>query len=221
MSNQEDSSVLNKLASRIKPQANWKDLTSLPRAEVARLRDIANRVRRSIRVGHEIARGGRCSGTIVLFSGPTGTGKTMAAEVLARELEVDIYRIGLSKVVSKYIGETEKNLDGIFAAAERASAVLFFDEADALFGKRSEVKDSHDRYANTDVEYLLLRLSEYPGLVILNTNSRKVQDEAFIRRLQFIVKFSPPSQEAKERIRHRPRSYNRKGRPAVGDPEKA
>lgn len=189
MSNQEDSSVLNKLASRIKPQATWKDLSSLPRVEATKLHDIANRVRRSIRVGHEVARGGRCSGTIVLFSGPTCTGKTMVAEVLARELEVDLYRVDLSLVISKYIGETEKNLDGILAAARRTSAVLFFDEADALFGKRTGVRDADDRYANMDVTYLLQRIEDYAGLAILATNNKKNLDPAFVRRVQYVVEF--------------------------------
>jgi SpoVK/Ycf46/Vps4 family AAA+-type ATPase len=189
MSNQEDSSVLNKLASRIKPQATWKDLSSLPRVEATKLHDIADRVRRSIRVGHEVARGGRCSDTIVLFSGPTGTGKTMVAEVLARELKVDLYRVDLSLVISKYIGETEKNLDGILAAARRTSAVLFFDEADALFGKRTGVRDADDRYANMDVTYLLQRIEDYAGLAILATNNKKNLDPAFVRHVQYVVEF--------------------------------
>jgi SpoVK/Ycf46/Vps4 family AAA+-type ATPase len=189
MSNQEDSSVLNKLASRIKPQATWKDLSSLPRVEATKLHDIADRVRRSIRVGHEVARGERRSGTIALFSGPTGTGKTMVAEVLARELKVDLYRIELSKVVSKYIGETEKNLERLFAVAEKGNAILFFDEADSLFGKRSDVKDSHERYVNTDVTYLLQCMEDYDGLVILATNFKNNIDEAFIRRFNYVVEF--------------------------------
>ena len=188
MSNQEDSSVLNKLASRIKPQATWKDLSSLPRVEATKLHDIADRVRRSIRVGHEVARGERRSGTIALFSGPTGTGKTMVAEVLARELKVDLYRIELSKVVSKYIGETEKNLERLFAVAEKGNAILFFDEADALFGKRTGVRDADDRYANMDT-YLLQRIEDYAGLVILATNIKENLDPAFARRFQYFVEF--------------------------------
>lgn len=189
MSNQEDSSVLNKLASRIKPQATWKDLSSLPRVEATKLHDIADRVRRSIRVGHEVARGERRSGTIALFSGPTGTGKTMVAEVLARELKVDLYRIELYKVVSKYVGETEKNLECLFAVAEKGNAILFFDEADALFGKRTGVRDADDRYANMDVTYLLQRIEDYAGLVILATNIKENLDPAFARRFQYFVEF--------------------------------
>jgi len=189
MSNQEDSSVLNKLASRIKPQATWKDLSSLPRVEATKLHDIADRVRRSIHVGHEVARGERRSGTIALFSGPTGTGKTMVAEVLARELKVDLYRIELYKVVSKYVGETEKNLECLFAVAEKGNAILFFDEADALFGKRTGVRDADDRYANMDVTYLLQRIEDYAGLVILATNIKENLDPAFARRFQYFVEF--------------------------------
>ncbi len=189
MKNQKNSTILNKLASRIKPQANWKELSSIPRAEVAKLRDIVDHVRRTIHRDREVVPGGRRSGTIALFSGPTGTGKTMAAEVLTRELKVDLYRVDLSAVVSKYIGETEKNLNHIFAAAEKANAILFFDEADALFGKRSEVKDTHDRYANIDAEHLLKRMEDYAEMVILATNMKQNIDEAFTRRIHFSVKF--------------------------------
>ena len=189
MSNQKDSTIFNKLASRIKPQATWKALSSLPCVETAKLRDIANYVRRAIHQDRKVAHSERRSGTIALFSGPTGTGKTMAAEVLARELKVDLYRVDLSLVISKYIGETEKNLNRVFAAAEKGNAILFFDEADSLFGKRSEVKDSHDRYANIDTENLLERMEDYAGLVILATNMRKNIDEAFTRRLHFSLKF--------------------------------
>jgi vesicle-fusing ATPase len=132
-----------------------------------------------------------------LFAGPSGTGKTMAAEVLANELQLDLYRIDLSQVVSKYIGETEKNLNRIFGAAEANGAILLFDEADALFGKRSEVKDSHDRYANVEISYLLQRMEAYRGPAILTTNFRSSLDLAFLRRLRFVVEF--PFPDAKQR----------------------
>ncbi|MGW5472331.1 ATP-binding protein [Streptomyces chartreusis] len=132
-------------------------------------------------------------GVSALFAGPSGTGKTMAAEVLARELRLNLYRIDLSAVVSKYIGETEKNLRRLFDAAEEGGALLFFDEADALFGKRSEVRDSHDRYANIEVNYLLQRMESYRGLAILATNMRSALDQAFLRRLRFVVTFPFPA----------------------------
>ena len=138
-------------------------------------------------------------GLNVLFAGPPGTGKTMAAEIIAGELALDLYKIDLSSVVSKYIGETEKNLSRIFTEAETSNAILFFDEADALFGKRSEVHDSHDRYANIEVGYLLQRMEEYEGVVILATNFRKNMDEAFVRRIHCTVEFPLPNQ--KERLR--------------------
>jgi SpoVK/Ycf46/Vps4 family AAA+-type ATPase len=139
-------------------------------------------------------------GLNALFSGSPGTGKTMAAEVIAQELQLDLYKIDLSQVVSKYIGETEKNLDGIFTAAENANAILLFDEADALFGKRSEVKDAHDRYANIEVGYLLQKMEEYEGIAILTTNFRSNMDDAFLRRLRFIVEFPFPSREVRPGI---------------------
>jgi SpoVK/Ycf46/Vps4 family AAA+-type ATPase len=131
-------------------------------------------------------------GISVLFAGGSGTGKTMAAEVLANELRLDLYRIDLSSVVSKYIGETEKNLRRVFDAAEEGGAILLFDEADALFGKRSEVRDSHDRYANIEVSYLLQRMEAYRGLAILTTNLKEALDPAFLRRLRFVVQFPFP-----------------------------
>ena len=131
-------------------------------------------------------------GISALFSGPSGTGKTMAAEVLANELQLDLYRIDLASVVSKYIGETEKNLRRVFDAAEDSGAILFFDEADALFGKRSEVKDSHDRYANIEVSYLLQRMEAYRGLAVLATNLKNSVDTAFLRRIRFVVNFPFP-----------------------------
>jgi SpoVK/Ycf46/Vps4 family AAA+-type ATPase len=131
-------------------------------------------------------------GTTALFSGPSGTGKTLAAEVIANELGLDLYRIDLAAVVSKYIGETEKNLRQVFDEADRGGIVLLFDEADALFGKRTEVSDSHDRYANTEIAYLLQRMEEHRGLAILTTNLRDALDRAFLRRLRFVVEFPFP-----------------------------
>src|SRR5687768_13465079 len=131
-------------------------------------------------------------GITALFAGESGTGKTMAAEVLANALELNLYRVDLSAVVSKYIGETEKNLRQVFDAAENGGAILFFDEADALFGKRSEVKDSHDRYANIEINYLLQRMEAYRGLAILATNMKSALDAAFMRRLRFLVDFPFP-----------------------------
>src|SRR5579863_6134235 len=133
------------------------------------------------------AGGTRGLGISALFAGASGTGKTLAAEVLARELRLDLYRIDLSSVVSKYIGETEKNLRRVFDAAEDGGVILFFDEADALFGKRSEVKDSHDRYANIEINYLLQRMESYRGLAVLATNMKSALDAAFLRRIRFVV----------------------------------
>ena len=131
-------------------------------------------------------------GITALFAGPSGSGKTMAAEVLASHLRLDLYRIDLSTVVSKYIGETEKNLRRVFDAAEDGGAILFFDEADALFGKRTEVKDSHDRYANIEIDYLLQRMEAFGGLAILATNMKSALDAAFLRRLRFVLDFPFP-----------------------------
>jgi len=146
------------------------------------------------------SRTSRGLGISALFAGPSGTGKTMAAEVLANELRLDIYRIDLSQVVSKYIGETEKNLRRVFDAAEDSGSILLFDEADALFGKRSEVKDSHDRYANIEVSYLLQRMEAYRGLAILTTNMKDALDAAFLRRIRFIVQFPFPGIEQRAEI---------------------
>jgi SpoVK/Ycf46/Vps4 family AAA+-type ATPase len=147
--------------------------------------------------GRKLALG---KGLAVLFAGPSGTGKTMAAGIIAAELGIDLYKIDLSTVVSKYIGETEKNLSRIFVEAETSNAILFFDESDALFGKRSEVRDSHDRYANVEIGYLLQRVEEYEGVAILATNLRKNMDEAFVRRLHFAVEFPFPDREDRHRI---------------------
>ena len=142
----------------------------------------------------------RTQGLKVLFAGESGTGKTMAAQVLAAELGLDLFRVDLATVVSKYIGETEKNLERIFTAADGSNAILFFDEADALFGKRSEVSDSHDRYANIEVAYLLQRMEAYPGAVILATNFKRNIDDAFVRRLDFVVDFPFPEAEDRKKI---------------------
>ena len=160
----------------------------LPDAQMQALRQIASHVRHRATVYERwgfAAQSARGLGLGALFAGDSGTGKTMAAEVLAHELGLDLYRIDLASVVSKYIGETEKNLARIFDAAEDGGAILLFDEADALFGKRSEVKDSHDRYANIEVSYLLQRMEAYRGLAILTTNLKAALDPAFLRRLRF------------------------------------
>jgi len=185
---------LEGLAQRIEPVAGWGDLV-LPAPQTQVLRQIVAQVRHRATVYESwgfAAKSARGLGIGALFSGASGTGKTMAAEVLARELRLDLYRIDLASVVSKYIGETEKNLRRVFDAAEESGAVLLFDEADALFGKRSEVKDSHDRYANIEVSYLLQRMEAYRGLAILTTNLKSALDQAFMRRLRFIVQFPLP-----------------------------
>jgi SpoVK/Ycf46/Vps4 family AAA+-type ATPase len=139
-------------------------------------------------------------GTTALFAGESGTGKTMAAEAIANELRLNLYRVDLSTVVSKYIGETEKNLRRLFDAAEDGGVVLLFDEADALFGKRSEVRDSHDRFANIEINYLLQRMESYRGLAILATNFKSALDTAFLRRLRFVVQFPFPEYEQRREI---------------------
>lgn len=185
---------LNDLAQRILSAADW-DALVLPDGQKQILRQIAAQLRQRAKVyeawGFGVA-GARGLGIAALFAGPSGTGKTMAAEVLASELKLDLYRIDLSQVVSKYIGETEKNLRRVFDAAEESGAILLFDEADALFGKRSEVKDSHDRYANIEISYLLQRMEAYSGLAILTTNMKSALDTAFLRRLRFVVQFPFP-----------------------------
>ncbi|WP_142458992.1 AAA family ATPase [Geodermatophilus aquaeductus] len=186
--------ALDDLAQRIEPRATWADLV-LPAGQSQLLREIALHVRHRLTVFEDwgfAARSARGTGVAALFSGPSGTGKTFAAEVLAADLALDLYRVDLSQVVSKYIGETEKNLRRIFDAAEAGGVVLLFDEADALFGKRSEVKDSHDRYANIEVSYLLQRMETYRGLAVLTTNLKSALDSAFLRRLRFIVQFPFP-----------------------------
>jgi DNA polymerase III delta prime subunit len=182
------------LATRIKPHYEWSDIV-LPPDILRQLREICNAVEFRSIVYDEWGFDEKLSlgkGLGLLFAGPSGTGKTMAAEILAGELGLDLYKIDLSTVVSKYIGETEKNLSRIFIEAATSNAVLFFDEADALFGKRSEVRDSHDRYANIEINYLLQRMEEYEGTVILATNLRKNMDDAFVRRIQFTIEFPFP-----------------------------
>ncbi|CAN92249.1 Putative AAA family ATPase [Sorangium cellulosum So ce56] len=181
------------LAQHIPTVAGWDDLI-LPPAQIALLREIGAHVRHRACVLDDwgFGKATRGLGVSALFAGASGTGKTMAAEVLARELEMDLHRVDLSQVVSKYIGETEKNLRRVFDAAEDGATVLLFDEADALFGKRSEVKDSHDRFANIEVSYLLQRMESYRGLAILTTNMMEALDDAFLRRIRFVVQFPMP-----------------------------
>ena len=192
---------LGDLAVRVQRRAGWNDLV-LPEEPLGLLRSVAAFLRHRDLVlsewGYERAVGGG-QGLKVLFAGESGTGKTMAAGVIAGDLGLDLFRVDLATVVSKYVGETEQNLDRIFAAAEGSNAVLLFDEADALFGKRSEVKDAHDRYANIEVAYLLQRMEAYAGAVILATNLRANMDDAFLRRLDVLVEL--PFPEAADRRR--------------------
>ncbi|MEW6519562.1 MAG: ATP-binding protein [Thermodesulfobacteriota bacterium] len=193
---------LAELSVKIEARYSWSDLV-LPEEKTALLKEICAQVRHQYRVFGEWGFAGKVAygrGLSVLFSGPPGTGKTMAAQVMAAELQLDLFRIDLSGVVSKYIGETEKNLSRIFTEAARSNAILFFDEADALFGKRTEVKDAHDRYANIETSYLLQKMEEYEGMVILATNLRANLDEAFTRRIRFIVEFPFPDAALRARI---------------------
>jgi hypothetical protein len=193
---------LQDLAQHIVSRATWADIV-LPAAQIQTLQTVALQVRYRARVCDEwgfAEKSNRGLGLSGLFAGPSGTGKTLAAEVLANELELDLFRIDLSTVVSKYIGETEKNLRRVFDAAEEGGAILLFDEADALFGKRSEVKDSHDRYANVEISYLLQRMEAYRGLAILATNMKEALDPAFLRRLRFVVLFPFPDQAQRAEI---------------------
>jgi hypothetical protein len=193
---------LQDLAQHIVSRATWADIV-LPAAQIQTLQTVALQVRYRARVCDEwgfAEKSNRGLGLSGLFAGPSGTGKTLAAEVLANELELDLFRIDLSTVVSKYIGETEKNLRRVFDAAEEGGAILLFDEADALFGKRSEVTDSHDRYANVEISYLLQRMEAYRGLAILATNMKEALDPAFLRRLRFVVLFPFPDQAQRGEI---------------------
>jgi hypothetical protein len=193
---------LDALAQRVDSRAGFGDLV-LPAHALGQLRDIAGQLRLRHRVYTEwgfAGSGGRGLGIAALFAGDSGTGKTLAAEAIANEARLDLYRIDLASTVSKYIGETEKNLARLFDAAQASGAVLLFDEADALFGKRSDVKDSHDRYANIEVAYLLQRIESYRGLAILTTNLKGALDRAFLRRIRFVVNFPFPDAAARERI---------------------
>jgi SpoVK/Ycf46/Vps4 family AAA+-type ATPase len=197
-SNQKLSSSARKLA----PHHSWEDLI-LPQSEMVQLGEICAQLKHQRKVYGDWGFGRKVSpskGLCVFFYGPSGTGKTTAVEILANELQLEVYKVDLSAVVSKYIGETEKNLSAIFREAETSNAILFFDEADALFGKRSEVKDAHDRYANIEINYLLQRMEEFEGLVILATNLRKNIDEAFFRRMHFAVEFPFPEEKHRYRI---------------------
>ncbi|HZS03172.1 MAG TPA: ATP-binding protein [Chloroflexota bacterium] len=193
---------LDAVARKLTPHYAWRDLV-LPAEALAQLREIVA----SVKLRHVVydawgfaAKLSLGKGVNVLFAGPSGTGKTMAAEVIAHELGLDLYQIDLSRVVSKYVGETEKNLDRVFAEAETSNAILFFDEADALFGKRSEVKDAHDRYANVETGYLLQKMEAYEGVAILATNLRANLDEAFARRMHYSVEFPFPDEAHRYRI---------------------
>ncbi|KYC43625.1 AAA family ATPase [Scytonema hofmannii PCC 7110] len=193
---------LGSVARKIQPKHGWDDLI-LSSEPLAQLKELCNHAKYHHVVFEQWGFERKLSlgkGLNALFGGSPGTGKTMAAGVIARELQLDLYKIDLSQVVSKYIGETEKNLDRIFTAAENANAILLFDEADALFGKRSEVKDARDRYANLEVAYLLQKMEEYEGITILTTNLRQNLDEAFIRRIRFIISFPFPEEEERLQI---------------------
>ncbi len=193
---------LGQLARRIEPRHAWCDLV-LPQDRLNHLQELCSQYRYRHHVydmwgfGSKMSRG---RGLSALFAGPSGTGKTLAAEVIAEDLNLDLYQIDLSGVVSKYVGETEKNLERIFALARDSNAILLFDEADALFGKRSETKDAHDRYANIEISYLLQKIEAYEGLVILTSNLRQNLDEAFLRRLHFCIEFPFPDTQARAEI---------------------
>jgi hypothetical protein len=192
---------LERLARRVEPEASWGDLV-LPQDTLAQLRELAGRIRQRHRVLTEwgMAQPGRGSGVTALFTGEPGTGKTLAAEVIARDLGLDVFMVDLAGVVDKYIGETEKNLDRVFTAAEGTNAVLLLDEADALFGKRSQIHDARDRYANVEVAYLLQRMERFDGLAILTTNLQANLDEALLRRLAVVVEFPLPGEADRLRL---------------------
>lgn len=193
---------LGDMARKITPRYDWDDII-LPADQIEILRELVATVRARSLVLEEWGLGRKLASSAavtVLFAGPPGTGKTMAAEVIAKDLALDLYKIDLSSLVSKYIGETEKNLERVFTEAQSSNAILFFDEADAIFGKRSGVKDAHDRYANLEISYLLQRMEIYDGVTILATNLRSNLDEAFIRRLQFAVDIPFPDEKHRLRI---------------------
>ncbi|HYD09297.1 MAG TPA: ATP-binding protein, partial [Acidimicrobiales bacterium] len=194
------SGLLDGLAVRIRPRRTWDDLV-LPPHQLAELRDLCERYRlRDVVYDEWGFRAVPSAGLVALFAGASGTGKTMTAEVIAGDLGLDLYRVDLAAITSKWIGETEKNLERIFSAASAGNLVLFFDEADAVFGKRSEVKESNDRYANMEVSYLLQRLETYDGLVILATNLQSNIDKAFLRRVHVSVDFQIPVPAERRRI---------------------
>ena len=177
---------LGNLMRQVKPVATWADI-AIPAAELRALQQIAAHPGQSRRVSKSAA-----FGVVALFAGPSGTGKTMAAEALAQQMKMQLYRVNLREVVSKYIGETEKNLQRVFDAVGASNAILFFDEADALFGKRSEVKDSHDRYANIEVNYLMQKLEAFRGMVIVAANSPEQIDSTFRKRIRHVIQFPQP-----------------------------
>jgi hypothetical protein len=198
----QNASGLERLARRVEPGVGWTDLV-LPAATLAQLREVADRARHRERVLVEWSMrpgGGRGKGVTALFAGDSGTGKTMSAEVIADDLGLDLYAVDLATVVDKYVGETEKNLERIFSEAGGVNGVLLFDEADAIFGKRSEVRDAHDRYANVESAYLLQRMESFDGLAILATNLRSNLDEAFTRRLDAVVEFPVPDEAHRRRL---------------------
>jgi len=191
---------LDGLSVRIRPRRTMTDLV-LPNDQTSQLRELIGRYRRRSTVYTDWGYSPLPSiGVVALFSGPSGTGKTLAAEIVAGELGLDMYKVDLSSVVSKYIGETEKNLERIFGAAAAGDLVLFFDEADSLFGKRSEVSDAHDRYANIEVAYLLQRLESYDGLVVMATNLQRNIDDAFLRRISVAIDFEAPDEPQRRQI---------------------
>lgn len=194
---------MGELAQPLRGGFDWTDIV-LPDEAVAKLRELCGQVRHQERVLGELgfrAKLPRGRGVSALFAGPSGTGKTMAAEIVAADLGLALYRVDLARVVSKYVGETEKNLRAIFQEAEEARCAVLFDEADALFGKRTDVKDSHDRYANLEVSYLLQQVEQVEhAVILLASNRRQAIDEAFLRRFRFVIDFPAPEAAQRERI---------------------
>ncbi|WP_435797540.1 ATP-binding protein [Streptomyces avermitilis] len=225
---QQSASGLERHARRIRPDVGWEDLV-LPDKPLVQLHELALRARHRDRVLGDwrlSAGGGRGRGVLGLFAGDSGTGKTLSAEVVAAELGLDLYVVQLSSIVDKYVGETEKNLERIFTEADRTDAVLLFDEADSVFGKRSEVKDSHDRYANMESSYLLQRLESFDGIALLTTNLRANIDEAFTRRLDLVIDFPFPDADQRlalweHALTHVPRADDTDPRAVAGDFELA
>ena len=195
-------SELEQIAQRMNTKADWKQL-HLPQEQVTLLHQITDHVKQRNRIIEGFGLPGKMKrgvGISALFAGKSGTGKTLAAQVIANDLKHDLYRIDLSAVIGKYIGETEKNLDRLFDAADDSNAVLLFDEADALFDKQTDVKDALDRYANMPITYFLQRIESYQGLVILSTNSKESLDKAFLRRIRFIVDFPAPKRDERKKV---------------------